>query len=97
VNSIYRKSLKVEDYQKVPLTGPPISVAADRGGYDDVFDLWYEHMDGNDEKLYGIYVLGTGHPVPWSNLAERRIFQHLGTVITPSGYLVWHVYQGIQT
>jgi hypothetical protein len=95
VNSIHRVSVQVEDKQVLHLSGPPISVAPDRGGSSDCFDLWFEHMDGSvpsAEDGCTILVFGTGHPVPWSQYS-RHAYQFLGTVVTPSG-LVWHVYRG---
>lgn len=99
VNSIHRISVRVEDYQELDLTGPPISVAPDRGGSSGIFDLWFEHMDGDRPAYepdyhhpYAIYVFGTGHPVPWSTFT-RHAYRFLGTVVTPLG-LVWHVYTG---
>lgn len=91
MSSIYRVSLKVEDYQEVELTGRPISVAPDRGGSDGKFDLWYEHDDGHQPKARAIYVFGTGHPTPWSHFT-RDNWQFIGTVVNLS--LVWHVYVG---
>lgn len=98
-NSIHRISVEVTDYQELDLTGPPISVAATRDGSSNIFDLWFEHMEGNRPAYepnyhgrYGIYVFGTGHPVPWTHYS-RHAWKFLGTVVTPSG-LVWHVYLG---
>lgn len=99
MNSIYRVSVEVTDKQVLQLTGPPISVAPDRGGSSDRFDLWFEHMDGDRPAYepdyhgdYTILVFGTGHPVPWSHYT-RHAYSFIGTVVTPSG-LVWHVYRG---
>lgn len=91
-NSIHRISVKVEDYQELALTGPPLSVAASRDGSSDSFDLWYEHMDDCREHPYPVWVFGTGHPVPWTR-NTRHAWRLLGTVVTPSG-LVWHVFTG---
>lgn len=97
-NSIYRISVEVQDYQELELTGPAISVAADREYRSDRFDLWYEHYNADGPALMGLtrnralYVLGTGHPAPWTAFT-RYAFTFLGTIVTPSG-LVWHVYTG---
>lgn len=91
MNSIHRLSVTVEDYQELTLTGAPISVAADRDGRSDRFDMWFEHRD-DFEAQAGIWIFGTGHPVPW-DASTRPWFAFLGTVVTPSG-LVWHVYNG---
>jgi hypothetical protein len=96
VNSIYRVSVPVTDYQELDLTGPPLSVAADRDGSSACFDLWFEHRDLGFEPdyhhPYPIWVFGTGHPVPWTHYT-RYAWVFLGTVVTPSG-LVWHVFTG---
>jgi len=89
-DAIYRLQVAVEDYQELKLTGPPLSVAPDRGGNSDVYDLWFEH--NGLPKSWGIYVLGTGHPVPWNRIT-RYMYRFLGTVVTPMG-LVWHVFTG---
>lgn len=97
-NSIHRISVEVADYQEIDLTGPAISVAADREFRSDRFDLWYEHYEDTGPALAGLtltralYVIGTGHPVPWTPWT-RYAFTFLGTVVTPSG-LVWHIYTG---
>jgi hypothetical protein len=99
MNSIYRISVPVDDYQELSLTGPILSVAADRGGSSDVIDLWYEHMDGNRpaykpnyHRPRSLWIFGTGHPVPWTDYT-RHAWHFLGTVVTPSG-LIWHCYTG---
>lgn len=95
MNSIYRVTVMVEDYQELQLSGPPLSVAADRGGVSDCFDLWFEHYDDSHKEMhrsYPIWVFGTGAPVPWTAYT-RHAWTFLGTVVTASG-LVWHVYTG---
>jgi hypothetical protein len=91
--SIFRHTIKVTDpdVQTLQLTGPPISVATDRGGQSDRFDMWYEEA-WDDPRPVTIYVFGTGHPTPWTG-HTRHAYRFLGTVLTPLG-LVWHVYVG---
>lgn len=86
--SIYRLSVKVWDYQELEL-GPALSVAADRDGASDRFDLWFEN---SPVERCGLYVFGTGHPTPWNGWS-RHAWHFVGTVVTPSG-LVWHVFTG---
>ena len=88
--SIHRVSVNVTDYQELNLSGPPISVAADRDGRSSCFDLWFE--TGDRTTPTAIYIFGTGHPTPWNPLT-RRSWAFIGTVVTPAG-LVWHVYTG---
>ena len=105
MNSIYRATVEVTDYQELELTGPPISVAPCRPSVLGEFDLWYEHMEHDHplpayaqdphrryHRRYAIYVFGTGNPTPW-NTFTRYAWTFLGTVIThPTA--VWHVYLG---
>ena len=93
LRSIHRITVDINagDRQTLELTGPPISVAPDRGGRSDVFDLWYEH-DPTTTETVTILIFGTGHPVPWGRY-DRHAYRHLGTIVTPSG-LVWHIYRG---
>lgn len=86
--TIYRDGIPVTDYQKIS-TGTVLSVAASRTGRSDVIDLWYETTP---LEMTGIYIIGTGNPVPW-NQFTRADFTFVGTVVTPSG-LVWHVFTG---
>lgn len=89
--SIHRTLVPVTDYQEIEISGPPISVAADRSGRSDAIDLWFE-ADGPNDGLTAIYIFGTGHPTPWNGWT-RHAWRFIGTVVTPSG-LVWHVYHG---
>lgn len=101
MNSIHRARLEVTDYQEVEMTGEPISVAADRQGSSDHIDIWWEHNDETNRAGYeptwhgvrAIYMFGTGHPTPWTRYT-RYAYRHLGTIVTPGGFLVWHVYAG---
>lgn len=69
------------------------------GGHIDVqgIDLWYinrPEMDPNFpelKKLLGIYVIGTGNPIPNAIGTSRTHF--LGTCVM-SNDLVWHVFEG---
>lgn len=90
--SIYRIPVEVKDFQELMLSGKPISVAADRAGRSDMFDLWYENDPDNVPMTRGLHVFGTGHPLPW-NRFTRVDYVFLGTVVTPAD-LVWHVYLG---
>jgi hypothetical protein len=98
-HSIHRVQVEITDYQELDLTGPPIFVAADRGGDPEVFDLWFEHYDESareQHRSYHLYVIGTGNPVPWTTPAVRSVsFDFLGSVITTVNQ-VWHVYTGPQ-
>lgn len=93
MNSIHRVKVDVTEYQEIDLTGPPLSVAADRSGASDTIDLWFEHYDAPIFRPFPIYIFGTGHPVPWNWLDTRDRYRFIGTVVTPAS-LVWHVYTG---
>lgn len=93
MSSIHRLHLDVKDYQEITVTGRLMSVAPDRGGSSDVFDLWFEHnVPEAEATTHGLYIFGTGHRTPWS-VFTRDNFRFVGTVVTPSG-LVWHIYVG---
>jgi hypothetical protein len=100
-NSIFRATIPVEDYQLVSMTGDPIAVAADRRGFDDAIDIWWEHVDETNLGAHetsvhfdrAIYIFGTGHSTPWTTYT-RYAWRHIGTVVTPGGFLIWHVYVG---
>jgi hypothetical protein len=87
--AIHRLAIPVTDYQEIVVSGRVLSVHPDRGGYSDLFDLWFE-ADGEPQKV-GLYIFGTGHPTPWSHWT-RTAYQYIGTVV--NDYLVWHVYTG---
>lgn len=99
MNTIYRTRIEVLDYQEIKLTGKALSVAPCRASTVDnefelsgFFDLWSEHWDDKTPTTLGLYVCGTGHPVPWRGVITRDLYRFLGTVVTP--YLVWHIYIG---
>ena len=90
MSEIHRISLQVADYHEIDVGGPVLSVAADRGGRSDVFDLWFENGDYPSHKM-AVHVVGTGHPLPWMSRCTKPAYRFVGTVVTVSG-LVWHVY-----
>jgi hypothetical protein len=100
-NSIHRQRIQVLDYQEIEITGPVIAAAADRNGANDYIDIWWEHYDPAERAGYepslqyvrAIYIFGTGHDTPWT-IYTRHAWKHIGTVVTPSNYLIWHVYEG---
>lgn len=107
---VIRHELEITDYQTLtmPGSGTTLSVARSRTRPDTAIDLWsldYEDLGDSYALPLGIYVIGTGNPMPielqGAPLAEGeslpptrwRWHRFAGTVVTPSG-LVWHVFQG---
>lgn len=109
---INRHIITITDYQTInlPAKGAALSVALTRGSAcEDFLDLWvYDYQQGKPTRL-GIYIVGTGNPLP-PELADQPDFasvpgcdkfvwpitpqgRHLGTVVTPKGD-VWHVFEG---
>lgn len=89
--AVHRISINVDPgYHEIEVGGQVLSVAADRGGRSDVFDLWFENGDYEPHKV-ALHIVGTGHPLPWSSRWTRHAYRFVGTVVTPSG-LVWHAY-----
>jgi len=84
-------SLEIVDYQEILIYEPAqiLSVAVSRSDPDNEIDLWALCRDGGAEVRKGIYVAGTGHPLP----AEMWSAKFIGTVVTP-GQLVRHVWTG---
>ncbi|UOQ58576.1 hypothetical protein MUN78_07060 [Leucobacter allii] len=84
----YRVMVGVVDHQVHP-AGRVVHVSADRGGKDDVVEVWVEHEADAGKVLPspgGIFlnVYGTGIPIP-DNAGD-----HVGSCC--SGPFVWHVY-----
>ena len=90
MSEIHRISLLVADYHEIEVGGPILSVAADRKGRSDVLDLWFENGDYPSRKV-AVYMVGTGHPLPWSSRPTKHAYRFVGSVVTALG-LVWHVY-----
>ena len=102
---IIRNELIIDDYQTItlPASGKPLSVAQSRSAPNTLIDIWSYDFESGDPKSIGIYIVGTGHPMP-SEIAMSAAMggmgglipippPFLGTVVTPIG-LVWHVFEG---
>lgn len=94
---IIRHPIHITDYQAVdlPAAGELLSVAASLTAPDYEIDLWSLDYERGDPRQVGVYVIGTGHPMPEQlrNVYPDAFREFVGTVVTPSG-LVWHLFQG---
>lgn len=107
---VIRHALEITDYQAInlPTDGNLLSVAQSRTCPNTQIDLWaLDHECGVPNQPAGIYIIGTGSPIPGDLAAELApetvggiravlppvVQQFIGTVVTPSG-LVWHVFEG---
>lgn len=92
---IIRHELDITHYQVVPLdgSGELLSVAQSRTEPNTLIDLWSIDQQRQVTLFVGVYIIGTGHPMPPELSDPERFSKFLGTVVTPSG-LVWHVFQG---
>lgn len=70
-----------------PIGSGPVVLAACQFGVDAVQVWTDEHDDGNVLRR-NARIYGTGHELP-------PFGQHLGSVMTVGGALVWHVYADI--
>ncbi|GIF08696.1 DUF7352 domain-containing protein [Actinoplanes siamensis] len=79
--TIYRSAIPVDDGQHVlDLTGPIVHVATRS---EDYVEVWHIHNPGEPADARTFRVYGTGHPDVEG--------VHVGTAVTPSGRLVWHL------
>ena len=106
---ILRHPIRIDDYQTIALPnhGELLSVAVSRAAPNRRIDLWSLDFEQGEGRAVGIYVVGTGNPMPselgptlvpgWFGGADTVIPQltqrFLGTVVTSSD-LVWHVFEG---
>lgn len=89
---VIRHELAITDYQTIelPARGSLLSVAKHRRNENGMIDLWSLDLQNGLPTQLGIYIVGTGNPMP-GDLGPAPHF--IGTVVTPIE-LVWHVFQG---
>jgi hypothetical protein len=80
---IFRQTIPVDDQWHVIELSTPIVHVASRA--ENSVEVWFINIPWADTRLYAFRVFGTGQPLP--PVADR----HVGTAITPSGQLVWHL------
>jgi hypothetical protein len=95
---IIRHEIAITDYQEVrlPADGELLSVAMSRTLPNAALDVWSLDRRFGEPRKVGLYVVGTGNPMPPPIMDRSLSMLHasfLGTVVTPSG-LVWHVFEG---
>ncbi|ORA62192.1 hypothetical protein [Mycobacteroides franklinii] len=63
---IIRHALRIDDYQEVtlPSDGDLLSVAQSRRSPNGLIDLWSLDFEHGEGWTKGIYIVGTGNPMP---------------------------------
>jgi hypothetical protein len=83
VKTVFRQLIPVDDqWHTLELSGPIIHVAARR---EDAVEFWFIDDPAADPEMRAFRVVGTGQPL------APALAHHVGTAITPSGQLVWHL------
>lgn len=82
---IYRAVIPVDGaWHILELHGPIVHTAA-RG--EGAVEIWFIDDPAADPALRTLQVFGTGEPLPVD------AGEHIGTAITPSARLVWHLFE----
>jgi hypothetical protein len=87
--AVFRAVLPANDqWHMLSLSGPIVHVGT-RG--EDYVEVWFiEDSDGTPTER-AFRVVGTGHSL------APALAHHIGTAVTPSGRLVWHVFEHART
>lgn len=72
-----------DEWHGLDLHGPVLLVATRAEVY---VELWTEHDDDAPGRRRWFRIVGTGQPTEGA---------HVGSAITPSGRLVWHLYERV--
>jgi hypothetical protein len=80
--------VEVNDTPQMIGSGPVVHVDCQSG--PDIVTIWTEEHDTQPQQRREVQVYGTGHPIP-------LFAEHVGSVVTGGGALVWHVYELPQT
>lgn len=75
--------------EQPPGSGETLSVLFDGEPHATV-TLWVQVNDDRDLEVRRFLIVGTGQPLTRS--PKGKMPAHVGTVVTASGQLVWHVY-----
>ncbi len=83
---VYRSVIDLNGSGRLDLdmTGPIVHVG---GRSEDQLEIWHLHNEGVEPVRVTLAVFGTGH------LIAEDACTHVGSVVTPSGRLVWHVFR----
>lgn len=83
---VYRTAIPVDDqWHTLYLSGPIVHVAT-RG--EDYIEVWHIDDTSNGKPVGRAFrVVGTGHAL------APALATHVGTAVTPSGNLVWHLFE----
>jgi hypothetical protein len=85
VKHVLKWSVPVDDKDH-PIGGGKVVLVACQSSAD-VVQVWTEEWVGVDPLVRRARVYGTGQPVPVHD-------EHVGSALTASGHLVWHVFGG---
>lgn len=88
MKSVHRYMVPVDDqWHQLALTGDPLYAAS----RDPAFvEFWAIARDDTEPVERWFRVYGTGHPLS-TDPGDRA--QYVGTAITASGVLVWHLFE----
>lgn len=81
---VFKWDVPVDDDWHEIGSGPVVLVACQSRA--DVVQVWTDEPDSENYKVRAVRVYGTGQPVPLFD-------EHLGSVVTAMGALVWHVFE----
>lgn len=82
---VYRTSVPVDDgWHTITMRGPILHVAT---RFEDQVEVWHLDDDETAASDRTFRVVGTGHSF------APALATHVGTAITPSGVLVWHLFE----
>jgi hypothetical protein len=82
---VFRTAIPVDDsWHTIELSGPIVHVAT---RFEDYIEIWFINDPAATPQLRAFRTLGTGHPLP------PAAATHIGTAVTPSGNLVWHLFE----
>ena len=81
--AVLKWTVPVDDAPHKIGSGPVVLVACQSSV--DTVQVWTDELDVENVKMRSVQVYGTGHDLPLFD-------DHLGSVITAMGALVWHVY-----
>jgi hypothetical protein len=84
---VLKWNVPVDDQWHEIGSGPVVLVACQSSV--DTVQVWTDEPDSENIKMRSVRVYGTGHEVPLFD-------EHLGSVITAMGALVWHAFAAVE-
>lgn len=92
--TIYKYNLELTDVQDIemPIYAKIVHVGWQIGSFNSGIKIWALVQDTLALKSRRIHIVGTGNGMP--ELPVGANVNHLGTVLTPDGF-VWHVFEEV--